>query len=127
MASKLLPSNAARNELQTLGENISIARKRRRLTIRHMAEAASVTPETIRRLEKGEPGVSIGTLAMVILALGECGRLEKLLSPSTDDIGMVISVHDLPKRVREKGKSQKTADHTGNLGNIGGCGKYMGF
>jgi len=126
MPPKLLPSSSAQSELRSLGENIAIARKRRRMTIRRLAEAVSVTPETIRRLEKGAPGISIGTLSMVLLVLGERGRLGNLLAPSTDDIGEIISVHDLPKRVREKGKNKKSAcaenDNQAVLD-----GRYVGF
>ena len=127
MPPKLLPSNSARAELRSLGENISIARKRRRMTIRRLAEAASVTPETIRRFEKGEPGVSVGTLAMVLLVLGESGRLGALLAPSTDDIGMIISVNDLPKRIREKGNNKKPTVEAGNQNQAIRDDKYVGF
>jgi transcriptional regulator with XRE-family HTH domain len=122
-----LPSNSACAELRSLGENISIARKRRRMTIKRLAEAASVAPETIRRLEKGEPGVSVGTLVMVLLVLGESGRLGNVLTPPTDDIGMILSVHDLPKRVREKGKKTKTASRAENTPQGTRDNKYVGF
>jgi len=127
MSPKLLPSNAARAELCSLGEHISIARKRRRMTIRRLAEAASVTAETVRRLEKGEPGVSVGTLAMVLLVLEGSGRLGSLLDPSTDDIGIIISVNDLPKRVREKGKSKSAAIIAESQEQAVRDNKYVGF
>jgi transcriptional regulator with XRE-family HTH domain len=121
-----LPSHSARTELRSLGENIAIARKRRRITIKRLAEAASVAPETIRRLEKGEPGISVGTLAMVLLVFGESGRLGNLLTPSIDDVGMIISVHDLPKRVREKG-TKKIVPTSENKNHAVRAGKYVGF
>jgi transcriptional regulator with XRE-family HTH domain len=127
MSSRSLPSASARNELQRLGENIAIARKRRRLTQKHLADAASVTPETIRSLERGNPGISIGTLAMVLLALGERGRLGELLAPPTDAIGMVISVHDLPKRVRTKRKDKAVFSHAEGSARSVQDGKYVGF
>jgi transcriptional regulator with XRE-family HTH domain len=83
-----------------LGEDIAIARKRRRFTQQRLADGASVNVATIRRLERGDPGVSIGTLAMVFLTLGEHSRLADLLDVSKDDIGLTISVNALPKRVR---------------------------
>ena len=96
------------------------------MTIRHVAEAASVTSETIRRLEKGEPGVSIGTLAMALLALGENGRLGNLIALPTDDIGMIISVRELPKRVRAKGRNKQSATEAENH-QVVRDGKYVGF
>lgn len=127
MPPKLLPSNSAHAELRRLGEHIAIARKLRRLTIRHVAEAASVAQETIRRLEQGEPGVSVGTLAMVLLVFGESGRLENLLAPPTDDIGMILRVNNLPKRVREKGKKRQSVLPGENHNDPISDGKYTGF
>ncbi|GHT96285.1 hypothetical protein FACS1894116_13170 [Betaproteobacteria bacterium] len=49
-------------------------------------------------MENGDPGVSVGTLAMVFLTLGESGRLADLL-----DIGLALSVSTLPRRVRSSG------------------------
>jgi len=94
--------------MDSLSRNIAIARKIRRLTIKNVAAAASVSTETIRRLEKGEPGVALGTLAMVLLVLGEIERLENLLEPATDDIGMIININRLPKRVRDKKKKNNS-------------------
>ena len=127
MSSRYPPSESVRSELLRLGENIAIARKRRRLTQKHLADAASVTPETIRGLEKGKPGISIGTLAMVLLSLGESGRLGEIMTPPTDAIGMVISVHDLPKRVRVKRRAEPK--HSSGEGGVRSVqnGKYVGF
>ena len=127
MSSRRLPSTSAHSELQKLGENIAIARKRRRLTQKHLADAASVTPETIRSLERGKPGISIGTLAMVFLALGERGRLGELLAPPMDAIGMVISVHDLPKRVRTKKGDKPDIPGADGKARPVQAGKYVGF
>jgi len=127
MSPKRPPSFSAQAGLLDLGKNISIARKRRRMTIKHVAEATGVTSETIRRLEKGEPGVSIGALAMALLIFGEIGRLSDLLAPPTDDIGMIISVNDLPKRVREKGKTKKSTSFPEKQNQGVHDGKYVGF
>jgi transcriptional regulator with XRE-family HTH domain len=99
-----IPSKNASSEIVKLGENIAIARKRRRLTQKRVADGAGVTVATIRRLENGDAGVSLGTLAMTLLVLGERGHLSNLLDAAVDEVGMVISVNDLPRRVREKSK-----------------------
>lgn len=90
-----------------LGQNIATARKRRQFTQQRLADGAGVSRASIRRLEAGDPGVSIGSLAMVLLTLGESGRLGQLLDVARDDVGLVISVNDLPQRVRAKGRSRK--------------------
>ena len=105
MSHRLIPSLRAQRDLRKLGQDISIARKRRRFTQKQLAESASVNVSTIRRLENGDAGISLGTLAMVMLVLGESQRFADLLDVAKDDVGLTLSVVDLPKRVR--GPNQK--------------------
>jgi transcriptional regulator with XRE-family HTH domain len=84
-----------RAELKKLGEDLSIARKRRRMIQQRVADGAGLDVATVRRLEQGHPSVSLGSLGMVLLALGERGRLADLLDVGVDDLGIA-----LPKRVR---------------------------
>jgi transcriptional regulator with XRE-family HTH domain len=101
MATKI-PSLRAATELVKLGRDIAIARKRRRFTQQRLAEGAGVNVATLRRLEKGDAGVSVGVLAMVLLTLGESGRIADLLDIAKDDIGLALSVSELPQRIRAK-------------------------
>jgi hypothetical protein len=64
---------------------------------------------------------------MVLLALGERGRLGELLAPPTDAVGMVISIHDLPKRVRTKRKDRPDFPRAGEGARSVQDGKYVGF
>ena len=102
MKEKPVPSLRAQAELKKLGDDIAIARKKRRFTQQRMADGAGVNVATIRRLEKGDGGVSLGVLAMVLVTLGEHGRLAGLLDISKDDIGLALGVNALPQRVRPK-------------------------
>lgn len=102
MSKTPIPSLRAQAELLKLGSDIAIARKRRRFTQRRLAEGAGVNVATIRRLEKGDAGVSLGVLAMTLMTLGESDRLSRLLDIAQDDIGLVLSVNELPQRVRLK-------------------------
>jgi len=97
---KQVPSMAATQGLIKLGADISVARKRRRMTQQRLADGAGVTVPTIRRLEAGDPGISLATLAMVLIVLGEGTRLGNLLDTSTDDIGLLIENERLPQRIR---------------------------
>lgn len=99
-----IPSLQAERNLRKLGQDIAIARKRRQFTQKRLAMGASVNVATIRRLENGDPGVSLGTLAMVLLVLGESARMGDLLDVARDDVGLTLSVTALPKRVREPGR-----------------------
>ncbi len=88
--------------LHSLGRNIQIARKRRRIPVADFAARIGVSVPTVVRLEKGEPGVSIGCLAKALQALGEMHRLEELLDIATDDAGLLMETSELPKRIRKR-------------------------
>ncbi|MCB9234701.1 MAG: helix-turn-helix transcriptional regulator [Bacteroidia bacterium] len=55
--------------LQQLGENIRLARKRRKLTTTQVSERANIDRTTLYRLEKGNPQVSLGALFNVLRVL----------------------------------------------------------
>jgi transcriptional regulator with XRE-family HTH domain len=100
MTKSQISSLAAVNGLKKLGADIRVARKRRRMTQQRLADGAGVTLPTIRRLELGDPGVSLATLAMVLVVLGESRRLADLLDTGSDDLGLMLENQHLPQRVR---------------------------
>ncbi len=59
-----------------------------------------VSVSTLRALEAGSPGVSIGNVAMALLALGNLSLLDELSDAGRDDIGLFEDMAALPKRVR---------------------------
>ncbi|WP_158933273.1 helix-turn-helix transcriptional regulator, partial [Acidisphaera sp. S103] len=58
-------SPKVRPTLERLGLDIRNARLRRGITVSDLAVRAGSSPSSIARLEKGDPGVAIGTLADV--------------------------------------------------------------
>ncbi len=46
---------------EQLGENIKLARKRRKLTTEQVSERAEINRSTLYRIEKGDPAVAIGS------------------------------------------------------------------
>ena len=56
--------------LEQVGENVKLARKRRKLTAVQVAERAGINRTTLYQVEKGNPGVSIGAWFNVMRALG---------------------------------------------------------
>lgn len=56
--------------LKGLGENIRLARLRRKLSSLMLSERAGMTRMTLRSIEKGEPTVSLGAYANVLFSLG---------------------------------------------------------
>lgn len=91
---------SVRRCLQKLGEDISVARRRRRIPIELMAERAFVSRNTITRVERGDPSVSVGIYATVLFVLGMSDRLGTLADSSTDQIGLTLEEEQLPQRVR---------------------------
>ena len=88
--------------LGKLGRDISLARRRRRLSQASLAQRSGIGLNTLRRLEKGEPGCSIEQLARVLHVFGEIERLERLLDTSEDTVGLLMSDEALPQRVRSR-------------------------
>lgn len=86
--------------LRGLGRDIQIARKKRRLPVADFAARMGVSQGTVVRLERGEPGVGLGSVAMAFLALGELRRLGNLLDVSRDDTGLMLDLDSLPQRIR---------------------------
>ena len=64
----LLPLTA--ELLQQFGERLRLARLRRRLTARQVAERAGMAPMTLRNLERGGVGVTMGAYLAVMQVLG---------------------------------------------------------
>jgi transcriptional regulator with XRE-family HTH domain len=78
--------------LETLGENIKLARLRRKLTAMQVSERAGITRTTLWQIEKGAPQVSLAAYAQVLMVLG----LEKdLLKVGADD--------EMGKRIQDTG------------------------
>ena len=88
--------------LRTLGRDIRIARKKRRMPVADFAVRMGVSTGTLARLEKGEAGVSIGVFAMALLALGELHRLHEMLDVAKDDTGLMLDIDSLPQRIRSR-------------------------
>lgn len=88
--------------LKKLGADIALARRRRHITQISMAEHLDISVATLRRLEKGDPRIAIGTLAQALLILGELAKINTLLDTVTDDIGLMMMNDALPQRVRTK-------------------------
>jgi transcriptional regulator with XRE-family HTH domain len=64
----LLPK--AQKVASTLGENIKLARLRRRFSTQQVSERANISRPTLVSIEKGRPNVSIGAYIKVLFVLG---------------------------------------------------------
>lgn len=69
--------------LRTLGENIKLARKRRELTQQLISERTGISRVTLRKIEMGDAGVSIGHYLTVLAALNLAEDLAKVAQDDT--------------------------------------------
>lgn len=105
-----------------LGRDISRARRARRFSTTDMAARMGVGRSTLHRLEQGDPGVSLNTLAMALLVLGLFDRFADLADPAADDIGLMMAQKTLPKNVvsrrRPSPPSQKSGAASGGADDV---------
>ncbi|MBK5915726.1 XRE family transcriptional regulator [Rhodocyclus purpureus] len=71
-------------QLKQLGENLAIARKRRKEARRLWAERIGVTEPTLARMEKGDPSVAFGTYATALWLIGRAQAIAELAAPEFD-------------------------------------------
>ncbi len=86
--------------LAKLGRDISLARRRRKIAAEDFAEQMGVSRATLHRLENGDPGISLNTLTMALFVLGRLNVVSELADPAKDDVGMMLTRQEAPRRVR---------------------------
>ena len=85
--------------LSTMGEQIKLARLRRKISMELVAERASISRATLWAVEKGSPSVSIGIYAAVLHALHGMDK-DLLLIAKDDELGRKLQDLDLITRKR---------------------------
>lgn len=75
---------AAAQSLRALGENLAIARVRRRESQRAWAKRLGVSVPTLVRMERGDPGVGAGIYVTALWLIGNVKGLPELAAPETD-------------------------------------------
>ena len=93
--------------LERLGRDIRRARLRRRMAVADLAVRAGASPSTLARLEKGDGGVALGTLADVLVVLGLVERLSDLIDIRSDTLGLALAREQLPQRGRSVSSSRR--------------------
>jgi len=86
--------------LEELGQRVRTARVRRRLSTEDLARFSGIGRRTLYRIERGEPGIALGTLRGVRWSLGLLDTMRGVADPDTDDHGKILEAATRPQRVR---------------------------
>jgi len=89
--------------LEGLGEDIKLARLRRKLSAEQVAERAGIARSTLWQIEKGLPNVSMGYYAQVLFVLG----LEKNLSIMAADDTLGRKLQDAEILIKKRAPKKK--------------------
>ena len=93
----VFPKN--RRSLEQLGENIKLARKRRNYTQVLISQRTGLSRLTIRKIEQGDPSVSMGHYVAVLGVLGLAGDIAAVASD--DVLGRKVQDIKLMSKKRE--------------------------
>ena len=85
--------------LETMGEQIKLARLRRQLSVELVAERAGISRATLWNVEKGSPSVAIGIYAAVLHALNNMDK-DLLLIAKDDAFGK--KMQDMNMQVKKR-------------------------
>lgn len=88
----------ARSALRRLGEDLAIARARRKESQRVWGQRIGVSVPTLIRLERGDPTVSMAAYASALWLMGRVGALGESASPSTDIGALEQDVREARRR-----------------------------
>jgi len=84
--------------LRRLGENLAVARIRRKESQRMWAQRLGVSVPTLIRMEQGDPGVSAGIYATALWLIGRVQALAELADPTHDRGALEMDVREALRR-----------------------------
>lgn len=85
------------NILKTMGEQIKMARLRRKLSATLVAERAGISRSTLWKVENGNPSVAVGIYAAVLHALNNMDK-DLLKIAGDDELGRKLQDIELLRR-----------------------------
>lgn len=100
-----MPPPVAR-ALRSLGHDLSMARRMRRLTQEDLAQRMGTSLSTVRRMEDGYPGTALQTFLRALHVLGRLEDIVKVMALQQDTLGLELAQDQLPKRVRPAKKTK---------------------
>ncbi|KQU73535.1 MULTISPECIES: hypothetical protein [unclassified Rhizobacter] len=103
----LPPATAA--AIEKLGADLAVARLRRKESLRAWAGRLGITVATLRRLEAGDPSVSIGIVATALWLIQRDGELGRLAAPEHDQDALEMDVREAIELGRARAQSSAEA------------------
>ena len=94
--------------LEKMGEQIKMARLRRKISAELIAERSGISRATLWAVEKGSSSVAVGIYAAVLHSLNNMDR-DLLLIAKDDELGRKLQDLDLP--IRKRAPQNKGANY----------------
>lgn len=83
-----------------IGEHVATWRKLQGLSTELVSSRASISRQTLWKIEKGDPSVSFESVLRVLAAIGQLQRLPEFLDPYETELGRARADEQLPQRIR---------------------------
>lgn len=90
----MLPA-AVESALKKLGQDLRIARKRRKESLASWSVRMQVSVPTVQKMESGDPTVSMAAYATALWLAGKSKSLGEIASPSLDNDALGLEIRAL--------------------------------
>lgn len=108
LAADQLPASAAK-ALRDLGENLALARQRRKESLRAWASRMAVSVPTLIRMEKGDPAVGMGVYVTALWLMGRHAALSDAAAPELDLNALEQDIDAVRQRSRRLSRKSEEA------------------
>ncbi len=97
------PPYAVEQTLKQLGTNLRMARVRRNLTIKEVAEKIGTGPRAVSDAEKGKPSTAIAIYMALLWTFDLINQMNDVADPAKDKEGQTLGLSRERSRVRQSG------------------------
>lgn len=97
------PPHSVQQALTHLGQNLRMARVRRRITIDEVAQKIGTGRRAVMDAENGKPSTSIAVYAALLWAYDLLSPLVDIANPATDEQGLILAAAQEKTRARRSG------------------------
>ncbi len=95
------PPYEVEKSLKRLGENLRVARIRRKFTIEQVAERIGTGPRAVMEAERGKPATGMVVYAALLWLYGRLEALDEVADPAADEAAFALEVGVGRTRVRK--------------------------